>query len=71
MAKNPMQTAGAYGILKAVKENTNSAMEELDFSVSIDKSVYAISMSQDWEFTFIHFLDAYEILHAKGPFTNT
>ncbi|XP_067910799.1 leucine-rich repeat-containing protein 74B isoform X2 [Heterodontus francisci] len=32
MARNPMQSAGCYGILKAIKENPKSALESLDFS---------------------------------------
>ncbi|XP_070572945.1 leucine-rich repeat-containing protein 74B-like isoform X2 [Ptychodera flava] len=32
VGKNPMQTAGCYAIIKAVKENANTAIEDLDFS---------------------------------------
>ncbi|KAJ8380158.1 hypothetical protein SKAU_G00009360 [Synaphobranchus kaupii] len=32
MARNPMQIAGCYGILKAIQENPESAVEFLDFS---------------------------------------
>ncbi|XP_078277398.1 uncharacterized protein lrrc74b [Rhinoraja longicauda] len=32
MARNPMQSAGCYAILRAVKDNTKSAITSLDFS---------------------------------------
>lgn len=34
MGRNPIQTAGCYGLLKSVQENPDSAMEALDFSVT-------------------------------------
>lgn len=33
MGRNPIQTAGCYGILKSIQGNPESAMETLDFSV--------------------------------------
>lgn len=35
MGRNPIQSAGCFGILKAVQENTGSAMEALNFAVSL------------------------------------
>uniref|UniRef100_A0A8C9W902 Leucine rich repeat containing 74B n=1 Tax=Scleropages formosus TaxID=113540 RepID=A0A8C9W902_SCLFO len=32
MSRNPIQTAGCYGVLKALQNNPDSAMESLDFS---------------------------------------
>ncbi|CAG5925371.1 unnamed protein product [Menidia menidia] len=32
IGRNPIQSAGCYGILQSVRENPNSAMETLDFS---------------------------------------
>ncbi|KAF7656944.1 hypothetical protein LDENG_00034130 [Lucifuga dentata] len=32
MGRNPIQSAGCYGILKSVQGNPDSAMEALDFS---------------------------------------
>ena len=34
IGKNPMQSAGCYAICAAITRNPNSAMEELDFTVS-------------------------------------
>ena len=34
MGRNPIQNAGCFGILKSVKDNPDSAMEALDFSVT-------------------------------------
>ena len=48
MGKNPMQTAGAFGILKAVKENPNSAIEELDFNVSTSSSILMLYTYLKW-----------------------
>uniref|UniRef100_A0A672YJ88 Uncharacterized protein n=1 Tax=Sphaeramia orbicularis TaxID=375764 RepID=A0A672YJ88_9TELE len=41
IGKNPIQTAGCYGILKSIQENPDSAMETLDFS--------DITVNQDFE----------------------
>lgn len=35
MGRNPIQSAGCYGILKSIQENPDSAMETLDFTVSL------------------------------------
>lgn len=34
MARNPILNAGCYGILQSLQENTDSAVEDLNFSVS-------------------------------------
>lgn len=33
MGRNPIQSAGCYGILKSIRENPDSSMETLDFAV--------------------------------------
>ncbi|XP_026198414.1 leucine-rich repeat-containing protein 74B isoform X2 [Anabas testudineus] len=41
MGRNPIQSAGCYGILKSIQENPDSAMETLDFTV--------ITVNQEFE----------------------
>ena len=37
MAKNPMESAGCYAIIKGLQKNQSSKIEEIDFSVNIWK----------------------------------
>jgi hypothetical protein len=38
MGRNPMQTAGCYGICAAILRNPNCALKEIDFKVSFNYS---------------------------------
>lgn len=58
MGRNPILTAGCYGILKSVQENPESAMEALDFSVNDTYSFNSMRFSANlllFKYLFIHF----------------
>ncbi|XP_071849464.1 uncharacterized protein [Apostichopus japonicus] len=57
IGKNPMQTAGCYAILKSVKENSNSTMEEIDFG--------NIQVNKDFEDLFKETLELLPNLKVK------
>ncbi|KAL4636089.1 leucine-rich repeat-containing protein 74B-like [Arapaima gigas] len=57
MSRNPIQTAGCYGVLKAVQSNPDSAIESLDFS--------HISVDQDFEDLYCTVKDMFPVLEVK------
>lgn len=54
MGRNPIQSAGCFGILKSVQENPDSAMETLDFSV-IHKHTHTHTRF-NWDFPQMFFI---------------
>ncbi|XP_067084552.1 leucine-rich repeat-containing protein 74B [Osmerus mordax] len=57
MGRNPIQTAGCYGVLKSIQENSQSAVESLDFS--------DIPVNQDFEDLLSSMKDAFPNLTVK------
>ena len=43
IGKNPIQSAGAYGVLTALRQNTRSAMEIVDFTDVVVKDDNVLS----------------------------
>ncbi|XP_024275107.1 leucine-rich repeat-containing protein 74B-like [Oncorhynchus tshawytscha] len=57
MGRNPIQTAGCYGVLKAIQGNAESAMECLDFS--------DITVNQDFEDLYVALKDIFPNIRVK------